>query len=201
MYARVTSRGLGDMAAITSPAQLADSNGNVLAYDQGLQRFRMVPASQAMLAGCTSQGTNMGLWSVNPACGCVGQTFLTTNPASVPSNVDPRFAPCNFTPVVAAPSGAYLPITGPVLPAGALPPIVSGPVSVLPPTAPSVYQSIPGAGSPPVGSVASTAAASAGGVQSSGSSSFFDSAMAWVQENPLLAAGAAAAVLFFVVKR
>ena len=192
-----TNRGLGDMAAITSPAQLADSNGNVLAYDQQAQRFVMVPASQAKLAGCTSLGTNMGLWSVDPKCGCVGQAFLTTNPATVPSNVDPRLAPCSFTPGIATPSGAYLPITGPNLPAGALPPIVSGPVVA--PSSPSVYQSIPGAGSPPVGSMASTAAASAGAVQSS--DSFLDSAMAWVSANPLLAAGAAAAVLFLVVKR
>jgi len=182
MRTRVVRRtGLGDMAAITSPAQLADSNGNVLAYDQQAQRFVMVRASQAKLAGCTSLGTNMGLWSIDPACGCVGQAFLTTNPATVPSNVDPRLAPCSFTPGIVTPAGTYQPIPG-------APNVTAQPV-----------QTIPGAGPAPVGSMASTAAASTGSVQSS--DSFLDSAMAWVSANPLLAAGAAAAVLFLVVKR
>jgi len=175
------------MAAITSPAQLADSNGNVLAYDQQSQRFVMVPASQAKLAGCTSLGTNMGLWSVDPACGCVGQAFLTTNPATVPSNVDPRLAPCSFTPGIATPSGAYQSIPGASN-------VTAQPIPVTPgnPASPAALTAGAGYGSNLASSLN----------QSSGAGvSFLDSAMAWVSANPLLAAGAAAAVLFLVVKR
>ncbi len=173
----VRQRGLGDMAAITSPAQLADANGNVLAYDQGLQRFRMVPASQAKLAGCTSLGTNMGLWSVDPACGCVGQTFLTTNPATVPSNVDPRLAPCSFTPQVVTPGAP---------PASQVPasPSLTTPA---PRTADVVAALYPAAGT---------------GASSSGSgSSLLDSAMAWIEANPMIAAAVAGSVFFLAVKR